>query len=310
MAQIEPALDYNFRNTGIYKQYRFKVGALQRLAVSSCNPDAHMAALAAWHAAPFLVWSLFGPDCIDLVAERAGGGHRRRRVLGFKDAGIIPGNYDGTGLGWATFKLGGLAQRAGWYFAIIDAGSDFLVHWMSLAMVYDGCAGEGTPYANCTCNAPGQNLIFPGLWLPLSWTEFFFEGMVASGSTVVVPANTSFSGTISGYLSPGEGIPPPAGFEMRIYDHTSDRVYWQGGSDGPDSAGIEHTSGWFEGLPFTVGALLQSQYRLLNGGIFTGSWNVGGVQTPGGWPSIFGAPCASNIKSDLNWEEYWKRFLG
>lgn len=309
MGQIIPALNPSFRELGDIAGINYKVGAIKRMATQSCNPSASLAVLAMWSAAPTLVWSLFGPDCVDLVADRAGGGHRRRRAINFRQAGIIPGEGQGSGFGWALFKLGSLGQRAGWYFSILDATTDFVVNWMSLAMIYDGCSGGGNPFANGKTDAPGTAKIFPNIWVPLTFADWDFGGgIVGAGATVAFLGGTNASGTASGYLTQADGLPPPNIFKIRIVDN-NDTVWWEGVGDDPYGSGIKQMSGWYERPAAAGGGTLQAQYWLDIGGMFTGSWNVAGIEGSPDWPTITGAPCASNIESDMNWEEYWHRFL-
>lgn len=119
-----------------------RVGQVVDIMAVPCSPTPMMWVKGFFTQIPWLVWSLFKPDPIDATWERfgfPGATHRHGRMkVGGKIQGIpitVPRNAATTVL----FKLGSLAQKVGWWFCIVDAGTKFAVNWASAVYQYAGC---------------------------------------------------------------------------------------------------------------------------------------------------------------------------
>lgn len=125
-----------------------RIGQVQQIMSTPCSPDPEIWVMAFFHGVPNLVWGLFKPDPLDDYLDRTGVPHHKKRRRKFRVMGRIEAELPHPkGLGWAVFKLGALAQRLGWYMAIIDQATELAVHWSSMAYQWEGCripfGGEG-----------------------------------------------------------------------------------------------------------------------------------------------------------------------
>lgn len=154
--------------------------------------------------APRLAWALAAPDCQDLVFARAGLRHHRKRRLRLDINALVEAELMDIrvpGYGQWLFKLAGFAQRAGWYFLVIDATTDFLVNWTSTVYQYAGCQ---------VGNA--------------RWMKAFSDGQIAVPTPA--PQRVLFGAVVEGdghLLEPGgTGVLQPAGmpavvsYELKI----------------------------------------------------------------------------------------------
>jgi hypothetical protein len=281
MPQEYPPTNYQPDDLPLIGGFISKIGKVRRIQAEECEPGAAIAVLAFWHSAPLIVWSLFGPDCIDLFDERRGRSHKRRRIQVFKDGHIIRATQNVRGWGWAIFRIGDLAQRASWYFAVADAGTDLIVNWMSLAMKFSGCAGGGGPYGMLR-QEPGDNvLIATSSWLPLAWLHAFDHIFNAGGASIAIPPNYTYASYMTGSIETYPGLDPPAGFQYAVTVGSGDTVF-EGTGDWDEPTGSLKFGGFFQSGILNPGVTLTTYYKLEKLGIARGDWNVAGIKTGAG----------------------------
>lgn len=133
------------------KLWRPKITRIHKMWAQPCNIEPLMW-FAGWFAAtPVLFGSILSPDCLDATADRVRAGHRRRRrgsinVADYADPIAAPKG----GLGGAVYAAGQLAQKAGFYLMLADAGLDFVIHGTSLAYRWSGCEDPNEGRATLT----------------------------------------------------------------------------------------------------------------------------------------------------------------
>lgn len=125
-----------------------RIGNVSNMMAMPCSPTDQMWTQGFFTSIPYLVWSLFKPDPIDATLTRFGMPGSTHRLGRWKNAHSIRGLL-GPGLPGARrtawWTLGELGQRVGWWFCIIDAGTNFAVNWVSAAYQYAGCFPENLP---------------------------------------------------------------------------------------------------------------------------------------------------------------------
>jgi len=143
---------YSIRQLPIIGDLSSKLGQIIDINTNPCTPTPEIIVTAAFKNLPMLLWSLYKPDPFDMVTERFGMQHHRKKKGRFKISDhMLGGKIPGVGgVGFATFTLGSLAERLGWYFLIVDATADFLINWSSTVYEWSGCPIPGTPYAKIT----------------------------------------------------------------------------------------------------------------------------------------------------------------
>lgn len=201
-----------------------KVGKVFDIASAPCDPDPYVMVLAAWHASPYLIWSLLKPDTIDQTAARWGGAHKRRRKkraiidhLQGPDAPIPKGK-----IGWAMFRSQGLAQKAGWYMIIADATVDFALHWTSTVYQMAGCRSPATTYAQ---QSLASALVGDtgGSWAIITvWNFEDANGFICSPSSITIPpGNQSMVGFQIVPNDPGAPFTTAPSWEAALYNATT-----------------------------------------------------------------------------------------
>ncbi len=119
-----------------------RVGQVEDLLSTPCATTPTMWVTGFFNSVPKLLWSLYGPDCIDEVFARAGLGHHRRRRIKFRGITIteaLDGGVKLPGYGTFAFEIAEAAQKLGWYMMIIDATTELAVNWTSAVYQYAGC---------------------------------------------------------------------------------------------------------------------------------------------------------------------------
>ena len=304
MGQTTPSLNIDWYDVPVIGEWVGKVGRVKRMVAQPCDPGAYIAVLAMWHALPGMIWSLVGPDCIDLVDDRRGRPHRRRRGIRWSDGHYIRGEPPISGFGWRIFRLGDLVQKVGWYWGLVDATADFAVNWMSLGMIFTGCKGAGNPYAHLQSFSPGQALLFTGAWVPLTWPVVDDHIFIAGGAAVGIPHGYTYASLINADIHQFPGIDPPSSFEVRIRDLASDSTIWEGKGDPIDDQGGLGVGGYADRHLLNPATTLQSEYRSETPGLFTGSWTVTGIYVgEAGGIAPFG--CGTLTEGEGSPEKFW-----
>lgn len=125
-----------------------RIGQVSDLMSYPCSASDQMWAKGFFTSIPYLIWSLFKPDPIDATLTRFGLPGSTHRYGRWKKARFIRGLLEPGPINarrTAMWTLGELAQRIGWWFCIVDAGTNFAVNWTTSAMQYAGCLPENLP---------------------------------------------------------------------------------------------------------------------------------------------------------------------
>jgi len=197
----------------------YKVGQVADIVTQACSPDPEIYILAAFANVPMLLWSLVKPDPVDYVADRFGQHHHRRRRNRFSIGDINigdPGQGNGH-LRWASFRGTQILQKVGWYFVVIDATTDFLVNWHSMAYRYSGCQDPTSGYAQST-DDNGFEFLSGGADFGCSGgSPSFTPGFAAFTGSVgtLLPGAHSIAANISFVDRPGSVMGTVTGVELR-----------------------------------------------------------------------------------------------
>lgn len=248
-----------------------RIGRIHQIAALPCAIEPQIVIQAAVVAAPRLIYSLFGPDCIDDAYDYLKGKPgRHRRQNFFKTRGVVGAPGSGlNGLATMLVPLGDLAQRLGWYMALVDGISEFVVNWTSLMYQYQGCRGLDTPFANAT-TAEGFNLC-PGFGghVVCSWNKVGAHIFDVGFTELVVPAGYNPGVGFSVSTGPNPIGPPHGTFSPRLIG-PRDGIVWgeptvqpkPGGvttytfynfsSYGPTDGGVYRVAGQTQGGPVWV----------------------------------------------------------
>lgn len=152
---IFPDGDIDPRRIPIIGNDIYQVGQVYSIINQSCTPNPLIAVKAMFHYSPSLIWALLKPEPLDLAFERAGRTHKRKRyrkVRPLDKFQLDPTEFGKVGT--AIFNLANLAERVGWYLIILDATTDWMVNWTSLAYQWGGCAVPNPNYAMWRGNMP------------------------------------------------------------------------------------------------------------------------------------------------------------
>lgn len=164
----------------------YQVGQLYEIISQPCGPDPWIYAKGFFAYTPQLVWTLVKPEQKDVISERFGRPHKRKRKRRFHIAKIDPvGKGAGAGVRqvlWRGFKA---SERIGWYLSVVDATTDFLVNWHSMAYTFSGCQvpGSSTAQAYGSYGFMGQTLSSLSLVVP--GTDNWEQGNAFAGNTEV-----------------------------------------------------------------------------------------------------------------------------
>lgn len=133
--------------------WKAKLTRIYRLALVDCVPNAVAIVYGSFVAAFHVVWSILGPDCVDAAwdrVKRRPGGHRRFVMRGFGIGPMI--GHSGGALVTAAIRVGDIAQRIGYYFALIDGLIKGVMYGVSMVYRYSGCKNVGVPFAQFNNN--------------------------------------------------------------------------------------------------------------------------------------------------------------
>jgi hypothetical protein len=195
------APNFNIYDVPVIGPWTAKVGHITDMWGNPCSVSNQVGFYAFWQALPRLIITLTKPDSFDLVTERWGKKHKRRRLKRFKIEDLIlpikPPN--GIGPAWVFYHLGHWAERAGWYMLVVDATLDFAIHWTSTAYSWSGCEVPGSPY----CNMNSENDVV----LTGDAGDFTFSSWNVQHQVI-------FAGDSTGIACPA-GYDVSCGFELR-----------------------------------------------------------------------------------------------
>jgi hypothetical protein len=225
-----------------------RIGRIWNINSMPCAPEPLVIFQAAAVAAPRLLYSLFGPDCIDDAYDWLKGGAKKgkgpgikprgghRRGVGWKTQGSknAPGYGDGSLQDW-VIPLGDLAQRIGWYMAVIDTSLEGVVNFSSLVYQYSGCKGFDTPYAQAKLNEGLPLAPFGGVDQVVAWEKTGAHIFNVGFAELVVPSGYNPGVGFSLATGPNPFGLPDAKWEAQLYNSNSSWEHpWITPTKGPD----------------------------------------------------------------------------
>lgn len=224
-----------------------RVGQVRAMMATPCQIEPEVWVLAGFTGVPRLIWSLFKPDAFDLVTERFQRGHKKKRKRRFKFGGMVidpDAVPNKKRLTWAIFKLGSIAETAGWWMLIIDASTELAVHWTSTAYIYSGCPVPQGSFAKTAANdvvggPVGGTFIFSG------WGSVHSDPPLENDlSGINVPANIIGSPMMDiEYEEPGGGLPLATEVKLELVDILTGTAYAENDPSDP-SGGRKFRSVW------------------------------------------------------------------
>lgn len=161
-------------------QWKAKVTKIYKVMSVPCAITPQVWALGYFVATPQLLWSLYGPDCLDQAYNRGARKHGAKRtgILNVV-AASAPLAAPTGGVGWALFQGAEFAQRLGWYMLLVDSFTEWVLVGTSQALKYSGCSDPNGAYCQLSAISGLQAGLDPGEYLYSYWTvdqERIFNG--------------------------------------------------------------------------------------------------------------------------------------
>lgn len=230
--RFEKDLYYNSRRLPVIGPWISRGGQVYDIFSTPCSTSPEIWISAAFHGLPRLLVSLLKPDSFDLVTARAGLAHKKKtkKVMEFLEelVGKIPPpkNPIARQVWNVVIPLGAWAERIGWYMLVVDATTEYAVHWTSTAYQWAGCTVPNAPFANLECNNHDSII---GLvhrdWRKYAWFDTYSSNIfIPSDQTVVIPQGYDASFGFNFSLQPMPGFPMAQGVRFRVRDIQSNRT--------------------------------------------------------------------------------------
>lgn len=210
-----------FADVPLIGPWTSRIGKVNRILGFPCHPSPEIWIEAFVSAALHGVLSIVSPTCIDYAMSRfgrqkprgrhgaPGGPGPRKPRLHSDPYKVLPlGKIGLTGKG-GLFALRGaeLLRALGWWLTIIDATTDGLVNWTSLAYQWSGCDQPGSTGAQAHA-IQGNVLLFQNVWLPVTdWIWDQALGVIVHGEGFYVPRGKSIHVSFSMSTHSPENIP-------------------------------------------------------------------------------------------------------
>lgn len=223
----------------------YNVGKAIKIMSQPCGPDPWIAVQAFFTYSPVLLWSLVKPEPMDFLTTRFGRGHHHRRRRRFRandvwrptwtDAIHGPGGKIpiAPGLTTALWRGAMLTERIGWYLLVVDATSDFLINWTTMAWAWSGCAVTDAPYARVWRDTPDTYFSDRPTRANLWGTHAERHGDATAGGASVqirAPGPKTFSGSARCHVKEEHGI-----------NGQITRVYWTRRTHGQPTEFVDAT---------------------------------------------------------------------
>lgn len=154
-----------------------KVSRVYDLFVEPCGPSTDVWVTAIWWAAAKAFIQVTKPDLDQIITNRAGRPHGRKRKLRWTGFAHDPWNESSSGPHskipinpttklWRFFQI---EQRIGFYIMVADIGLDFTINWYSMAYTIAGCSNE---IPQSWKGSPASPELNPdtGHWHQIFWT--------------------------------------------------------------------------------------------------------------------------------------------
>lgn len=180
-----------------------RIGKVNRILGFPCNPSPEIIVEALVVSAIHAFLSLYTPSCIDYAASRfgrekpggrhgaPGPGRTRKPKAGIDPFKVLPLKQIGISGDGGLFLLRAfeLLRLVGFWLTVVDATTDGLVNWTSLAYQWSGCAQPGSEMAQAHLRTPCI-FLFQNAWLPVTdWEWSGVVGVVGSQSGLYIPAH-------------------------------------------------------------------------------------------------------------------------
>jgi len=165
--------------------WKKKITRIDKMSMVDCVPDP-FAVIAGFAVGVFHIWwAVNGPECIDSAWDRVNKGkgrHRKMIARGFSQGPTL--NPPPGVAGITMVKLGGLAQKIGFGFAIIDGFLNGVYYGSSLVRRYSGCRNITEPHAQMTMTNALVELFPPGDGPVGQWNLVGRQGMGTSPQAI------------------------------------------------------------------------------------------------------------------------------
>lgn len=269
----------------------YKIGQVYDIVNTPCSADPWLWVYGFWHEVPMIFFMLYLPTPVDMVTERFGSPHHRKRRLKGKvmdawEADIKPGK----GLGWAAWKGIRFTEKVGWYLLIADTAATFALNWTSQVYQWAGCNDPNHPFCAFRQDYFVEEFShddYIGYGLELQGWKTIRPGSVSS---IVIPAGMPASVTYN-ITSRGDRYFSKEPISVRVVDVGTGRVYFEQTSKRTEER--EQTTGGAGRLPFTADydRVIQLQWK---GSDPHGLYNLGnavfaaygGDEIEGLWPTV------------------------
>lgn len=151
------SVPYSVRQVPLIGDTIYHAGQLYDLWATPCATTLRVEVEAFFAYAPTLIWAIVEPGEREIITERLGRSHRRKRKGRFKvydyDMKLPVPSKGIYRIGWT---IADAVNRVGFYLLIADATIDFLINWTSMVYVMSGCDVPNTPYAEITRRSPDR----------------------------------------------------------------------------------------------------------------------------------------------------------
>lgn len=275
-----------------------KVTRIQNMWVQPCNVNVFVWMAGYFAASPVIAFSILSPDCLDAAGERVRRGHHKGRASVLKIADWAkplapPDNIAGK-IGFALYNM---SQRIGWYFTLIDATQDWIIHGTSFAYQWSGCQDPNQGHCTLTMDNKVPLLLPETTSLIYQWdlvSQHIFRG---GGTGIATPKghNVGIGFHITQNLNQHPPL-PDCTFLCRVVDQNSNM---DSGFLSPrlDSNG-NRSSMWFEPLG---GDILEAHNYVVIVSKSYGVMDVSGTFTASGtnWEGVAKSACGRNIEGGV-----------
>lgn len=189
-------------------------GQVQDIMATPCDVEPQVWVYAFFAGAPAALYSLYKPDPFDMVTQRFGSGHKKRRRRRFRwDDMILLDKPARRGLQWVVFNVGKWAERVGWYLLIADVAFEWAYTWSSMAYQWSGCPNPNASYGWLAVNT-GAAFLHDGYYA--AWGSLAEHGWITVDDYRVI-ALTPMVATPYLELQVGKATPPyPSSEEIRF----------------------------------------------------------------------------------------------
>lgn len=210
-----------------------KIGHIIDMWSSPCSTTPTIWVKAAWHAIPYVLWSIYKPELRAISITKGGRSHSRKPKWKFDLQGVTGTTVLGDGLPkWARFA-GAFEQRIMFYWLVADAAIDGALNWTSMVMQWSGCPVEGGNHVEMTHD--DWFFVPAGVWQSVTYTKIESQGhgLAAAGNSIVKSGDYVphfASGAVAGKPPGALSVYQCSGFDMRIRNKRTNVILGQSSS--------------------------------------------------------------------------------